>query len=77
MKKQEIGLVRDICHEVDCLVTKDPGTCDLEVLEKARLKMNDLLWKEQYVEAEKLAYAILLKRSGQEADSFIFEQIEN
>lgn len=74
MKKREIDLVRDICHEVDCLVAEDLGTADLEVLEQLRLKMNDLLWKKEYREAENMAYAILLKHSGQQADQYLSEE---
>ena len=74
MEKRQIDLIRDICHEVDCLVTQDQGTAELDVLEKYRLKMNDLLWKEKYREAENMAYAILLKHSGQDADRYISEE---
>ena len=42
MDKREIQLVREICHEVDCLLTQDQGNADLDVLERYRLKMNDL-----------------------------------
>ena len=75
MNQQEIGLIREICHQVDCLVTEDPGTTNLEVLEGARLKMNDLFWKEEYLEAENLAYAISLVHSGQQAESYLLEQL--
>lgn len=75
MNTQEIGLIRDICHQVDCLVTEDLGTTNLEVLESARLKMNDLLWKKKYLEAEQLACAISLVHSGQQAESYLLEQL--
>lgn len=71
MDQREIELVRAVCHEVDILVTRDPGASNLDVLEKYRLKMNDLLWKEKYREAENMAYAILLKHSGQNADRYL------
>lgn len=68
--------VLDICHEVDLLVSQDPGTGNLEVLEKARLKMNDYLMAEQYLEAENIAYAILLYHSGQASLQFILDEIQ-
>jgi hypothetical protein len=74
MDPREIELVRAICHEVDILVTQDPGASDLEVLEQLRLKMNDLLWKRKYREAENMAYAILLRHSGQQADQYLLEE---
>ncbi|MDD5065101.1 MAG: hypothetical protein PHQ35_10155 [Phycisphaerae bacterium] len=73
MDKRQIQLVRDICHEVDWLVTQDQGTAELDVLERYRLKMNDLLWKRKYREAEDMAYAILLKRAGHDADRYLSE----
>jgi len=73
MDRREIDLVRAMCHEVDCLVTSDPGTSDLEVLERARLKMNDLLYKEKWLEAEELAYAILRKHAGVQAGRYLSE----
>jgi hypothetical protein len=36
--------------------------------------MNDLLYKEKYLEAENMAYAILLKRAGQDADRYLTEE---
>jgi hypothetical protein len=74
MTEREIDLVRDICHEVDLLVSLDPGNADLGVLEEARLKMNDLLWKQKYREAEIMAYAVLLKRSGEEAADYLLKE---
>ncbi len=73
MDQHEIELVLDVCHQVDLLVSQDPGTTDLEVLERLRLKMNDLLYKKRYREAENLAYAIMLRHSGQEADRYLSE----
>ncbi|MEN6576417.1 MAG: hypothetical protein ABFD90_08745 [Phycisphaerales bacterium] len=68
-------LVREICHEVDLLVTSDPRVPDLDGLEKARLKMNDLLWQGRYGEAEVLAYTILLVQSGDEARRHLLEEV--
>jgi len=73
MDKREIQLVREICHEVDCLLTQDQGNADLDVLERYRLKMNDLLWNERYREAMIMAYAIQLKHAGQDADRYLSE----
>jgi len=73
MDEREVQLVRDICHEVDCLITQDQGNADLDVLERYRLKMNDLLFKGRYQEAMRMAYAIQLKHAGQEADRYLSE----
>jgi hypothetical protein len=75
MKDREIRLVLDVCREVDWLVTQDSGTVHLEVLERARLKMNDLLSARKWREAEKVAYVILLARSGHEAEAYSLEDI--
>lgn len=74
MEKREIDSVFDLCHEVDLLVSEDSGNATMEVLEQDRLKMNDLLWKKKYREAEAVAYAILLKHSGRQADDFLSEE---
>jgi hypothetical protein len=74
MDKREIELVFDLCHEVDLLVSKDSGNATMEVLEQDRLKMNDLLWKQKYREAEIMAYAILLKHSGGQAGDYLSEE---
>jgi len=74
MDQREIELVREICQEVDILVTQDPGASDLEVLERARLKMNDLLWKQKYCEAENVAYAILLMHAGCQAERYLSKE---
>lgn len=71
MDINEIDLVREICHQVDCLITTDTGTMDLEVLERARLKMNDHLYNERWQDAENLAYAILLIISGGDAREYL------
>lgn len=75
MDRCQIELVLEICHHVDVLVSQDQGTSDLEVLERARLKMNDCIWKHEYREAENLAYAILLVWSGCQAKDFLLEMI--
>ncbi|MCK4820709.1 hypothetical protein KA005_33395 [bacterium] len=75
MDQRQIQLVLEICHSVDLLVTKDQGTTDLEVLERARLKMNDFIWNQRYREAENLAYAILLVRSGCQAKDYLLEMV--
>lgn len=74
MKKREIRLVLEICHQVDLLVSQDCGTSNLEVLERARLKMNDHLYKKRWLEAENMACAILLVHSGHKAENYLFEQ---
>lgn len=74
MDKREIELVREFCHQVDLLVSTDPGTMDLEVLETARLKMNDFVFREKWREAERMAYAIQLVHSGHKAAEYLFEQ---
>lgn len=71
MTQAEIQLILDVCHQVDCLVTQDPGTADLEVLEAARLKMNDFLMAKQWVKAESVAEAILLLHAGIQAKSYL------
>lgn len=75
MDQRQIQLVLEICHNVDLLLTQDQGTMDLEVLERARLKMNDFIWNKRYREAENLAYAILLVRSGYHAQDYLLEII--
>ena len=71
MCKQEIDLIRDLCHQVDCLVTSDQGNSDLDVLETYRLKMNDLLWQKKYRQAENMAYAILMLHAGQSGEDYL------
>ncbi len=73
MTERKIALVRELCHEVDMLVTLDPGTGDLGVLEQARLMMNDHLAAERWIEAENTACAILQYHSGNMAKQFILE----
>lgn len=73
MKDDEISLVLELCHQVDCLVTQDPGTANLEVLEDARLKMSDLCMAKRWPEAECVANAILLAHSGTQAMSYLSE----
>jgi len=64
MEKREIEYVLEICQEVDLLVSKDPGAASMEVLERFRLMMNDLLWRRKWREAEGIAYRLLLLREG-------------
>ena len=64
MDRREVVRIREICQEVDFLVSEDPGTADLEVLERYRLKMNDKLYHHQWHEAEAAAYALMFLRSG-------------
>jgi len=73
--RDEESLVREVCHEVDLLVSSDPRIQDLDVLEKARLKMTDLLWQGKYKEAEVMAYKILLVRSGNQASRYLSEEV--
>jgi len=77
MDQRQIRLVLEICHCVDLLVSEDQGTSDLEVLERARLKMNDCIWKERYQKAESLAYAIILVHSGCQAKDYLLEMMES
>jgi hypothetical protein len=75
MNAREENLVREICHEVDLLASSDPRVPDLDILERTRLKMNDLLWQGKYADAEIVAYAILLMRSGDQASRFLLEEV--
>lgn len=75
MTKREIDLIREFCHEVDLLITSDPRAPDLDVLERARLKMNDLLWHGKHAEAEAIAYAILLRHSGDQASQYLLDEV--
>jgi len=75
MTKREIYLIREFCHEADLLITSDPQAPDLDVLERARLRMNDLLWHGKYVEAEAMAYALLLRHSGDQATQYLLDEI--
>jgi len=75
MDQREIEMVRAICHEVDILVSLDPGASNLEVLEKARIKMNDYLYKKKYREAETVAYAILAMHAGGDAGRYLKDEI--
>ncbi len=74
LNQREIELIREVCHQVDLLVTQDPGNADLEVLERDRLKMNDLLYKERYRDAEYLACAISLKHAGLQAERYLQDE---
>lgn len=74
MTEREIHLIREICQEADLLITSDPRAPDLDVLERARLKMNDLLWHGKYAEAEAMAYAILLRHSGDQASQYLLDE---
>ncbi len=75
MNAREEDLVREICHEADLLASSDPRVPDLDVLEKTRLKMNDLLWRGDFAGAEIVAYAILLMRSGDQASRYLLEEV--
>lgn len=77
MDQRQIRLVLEICQNVDLLVSKDQGTSDLEVLERARLEMNDCIWKQKYQNAECLAYAIILVHSGCQAKEYLLEMMES
>lgn len=74
MDEKEIRLIRELCHQVDLMVSSDIGTTEWEFLDRARLKMNDLLYKEKWREAERLAYAITLMHSGQKGKEYLSEQ---
>lgn len=74
MKKREIEAIRELCHEVDLLMTSDPRAPNLDVLEESRLRMNDLLWKGKFAEAEAMAYAILLRHSGCQAAQYLEDE---
>jgi len=75
MDQREIEMVRAICHEVDILVSLDPGASELEVLEKARVKMNDHLWKKEYRKAERMALAITAMHAGMDASRYLEEEL--
>lgn len=75
MEQREVCLIREFCHEVDLLMTSDPRAPDWDVLEKARLHMNDLLWHERYAEAEAMAYAILLRHCGDQAGQYLLDEL--
>ena len=75
MELRDEYLVRELCHGVDLVASSDPRVPDLDGLEKARLKMNDLLWHGKYKEAEVMAYAILLMRSGDQASRYLLEEV--
>ena len=77
MQQREIDLVLEACQEADWLVSQDPGTADLEVLERARLKMNDLLMARRWDEAIQMAYAITLRHAGRADEADIIERMEN
>ena len=64
MRMREVQYIRAICQEVDLLVCQDPGAASVEVLERGRLEMNDLLWRRKWREAETAAYRLLLLREG-------------
>ncbi len=75
MQSRDECLVRELCHEVDLVASSDPRVPSLDVLERSRLKMNDLLWQGKFKEAEVMAYAILLMRSGDEASRHLLEEV--
>lgn len=75
MKEREICLIREFCHEADLLITSDPRAPNLDVLERARLRMNDLLWDGKYAEAEVMAYAILLRHSGDQGSQYLLDEV--
>ncbi|MGB8227426.1 MAG: hypothetical protein WCE45_11275 [Sedimentisphaerales bacterium] len=63
------------CQAVDELVTSDPGSSSLEVLERLRLKMCDLLKLRDYSRAEKVKYCILLRWQGMDSEADILEKL--
>jgi len=71
MSPRERKRILEFCREVDLLVTQDPGSSDLGVLERARAKMNDLISEDNLYAAEEVAYAILLLHAGLNADEYI------
>jgi len=75
MDAREVSLVREICQEADLMASSDPRVQDLDVLEKTRLRMNDLLWRGMYADAEVVAYAILLTCSGDQASRYLLEEV--
>ena len=75
MTEREIRLIRDFCHEIDILVSSDPRAPNLDVLERARLKMNDYLWQSKYTEAEAMGLAIQLTYAAAEAGQYLLQEL--
>jgi len=71
MDPREVDRVVRFCREVDLLVTEGPGTSNVEVLERARARLAELIWKQQWADAEELAYAILLCHAGCCSDGYL------
>lgn len=65
LSQREKDRIIEMCNEVDSLITLDPGNSNWELLDKMRLKMNDLLYKDRHLEAEELARRITLIWSGE------------
>jgi hypothetical protein len=74
MRKSDVNLIRELCHQVDLLVTSDPGAAKWEFLDRARLTMNELVGQEKWLEAECMAEAITLVHSGQKGQEYLSEQ---
>jgi len=70
-----IQKVIECCQAVDELVTLDPGSGSLEVLERLRLKMNDRLMLFDYPGAVKVMNYILLRRQGNNDEAELLETL--
>lgn len=66
---REIDRVIEFCRSLDELITDNPGSSTLEVLEPLRLKMCDKLKVFDYAKAETIAYCILLHWQGQHKEA--------
>jgi len=67
-------MVLEVCQVADDLVTQVPGNSNLEVLESARLKMNDFLYFRKFREAEMMAYVIHLRHAGRDKEANFIEK---
>ncbi|MGB2863943.1 MAG: hypothetical protein WBC05_11505 [Sedimentisphaerales bacterium] len=74
MKENEVVRIRDVCHQVDLLVSSDPGAKKWEFLDRARLRMNELVYKQKWLEAECMAYSITLMHAGQKGEDYLLAE---
>lgn len=73
--QKEQDWILEVCQAADDLVTQGPGNTNLEVLESARLKMNDFLYYRKFREAEMMAYVIHLRHAGRNKEADFIEGI--
>lgn len=77
MIRIDVKYILEICSEIDSLVTHDAGSASVEVLERLRLQMNDMLLKKRWKKAEAVAYRILLLWQGNPAEAESLDELDD